>query len=94
MITRLARLARVFFAVFIFRLGDGQNRRDQIGKTLADAGARLDDQMPLRGDRFRDRVGHRKLLRPGLVVRQPVGDPALGSENVGGGEHGRGRVAE
>jgi hypothetical protein len=64
------------------------NGRDEIGEALADAGAGLDHQVPPLGDRQGDGVGHGKLLRPGLVVPQPLGDGAVGAEDgaVGHGD--------
>ena len=50
------------------QLGRRQNRRHQVGKTLADAGPRLDHQMLLLADRPRDGLRHLELLRPMLVI--------------------------
>ena len=48
---RILRVGIRFFGLDFFGLGRGQNRRHQIGEALADAGARLDDQVLFGGNR-------------------------------------------
>ncbi len=70
--------------------GDGKRRTSytdrnyEVGKALADAGARFRYQMTLGGDGPRDGIGHFELLRAMLVIRQPRRDAALWARDVGG----------
>ena len=59
----------------------GQNGRNQIGETLADAGPRLDDQVRLLRDGPLDRGRHLELLRPVFIGPQPLGDPSFLAEH-------------
>ena len=64
------------------RLGEGGlDGRNQICKALANARARLHHQVPALGDGPGHGVGHRKLLRPGFIVSQPLGDRSAGAED-------------
>ena len=62
------------------RLADrGEDGGHQIGEALADARARLDDQMPPPADRLGDRLGHLHLLRPLFIARrEPSGNAGRG----------------
>jgi hypothetical protein len=57
-------------------------RRDQIRERLARAGAGLDDQRALVGERTLDRGGHQALLGAILVVRDRAIEGAAGREDV------------
>ena len=73
---------RFFRLVLQFLFADhGQNGRNQIGETLADAGPRLDDQVRLLRDGPLDRGRHLELLRPVFIGPQPLGDPSFLAEH-------------
>ena len=55
----------------------GLDRRHEIREALADAGARLDHQVPRAAQGVGDGVGHAQLLGPRLVIRQAPGDCAV-----------------
>ena len=57
-------------------------RRDQVGEALADAGARLGDEMLAGREGELDRAGERSLLRPRLVVGERARQRAAGAEDV------------
>jgi hypothetical protein len=63
-------------------LEGGQERGDKIGEALADAGAGLDHEMAALGNGLGDGVGHLKLLRPCLIVAQPLRDGAVRAEDI------------
>ena len=71
-------------AVFTAGRRGGQDGRHEVGKTLADARPRLDDQVVTVLNRPLDRLGHRQLLGPVLIVFQPSGDSSGGAQNFGG----------
>ena len=71
------------------RRGRIEDRRHQVGETLAHARARLDDQVLLRADRLGHRFGHRQLLGPMLVAFHAGGDPPLRAQDFAGREHRR-----
>src|SRR5262245_52192555 len=62
------------------------DRRNEIGETFADAGARFDHEMPALGNSRRHRVGHFELLRPRFVIAQPLSD-GTGSSQDGAVRH-------
>jgi hypothetical protein len=68
------------------RIRGRQNRRRQVGKTLADARAGFHAKMPLTRNRRGHGVGHRHLLRPQLIVRKPPSDRTLRSKNIRDGD--------
>ena len=76
------------------RLRRRQNRRHEISEALADARPRLGHQMLLLANRLRDRLRHRQLLRPMLVVRQPRGNAAIRAQDVGGGKRHAARLSD
>ena len=57
-------------------------RRHEIRERLAGAGAGLDDQRPLVGERARDRRRHRALLGAIFVVRDRAIEPAARREQI------------
>ncbi len=65
----------------------GQNGGNQVGETLAHAGAGLDDQMVPFADRAIDRLGHCQLLGPLLVMREPGGNPPGRAQDLRGSVH-------
>ncbi len=73
--------------VRVARCGGGQDRRDQIGKTLADPGTRFDHRVSAVGQRGGHSVGHLQLLVAKLVVLQPRRDATSRPENVAWSEH-------
>ncbi len=58
-----------------------QHRRHEIGKALAHARARLHHQVVAIGNRGCDFPGHLKLLRPRLVILQPLRDQTARAED-------------
>ena len=63
-----------------------QDQRHQIGQALADAGARLHDQMAVGGQRLGHRAGHVDLLRARFVLEIPGrGGQGAGRQEDGGG---------
>ena len=73
--------------------GHGQHRRHEVGQALPHPRPCLTEQMPPLANRRLHRPGHRQLLRPRLPAGQTRGKPAIGSENVVGGEHERPEAA-
>jgi len=65
----------------------GQDRRHQIGETLAHPGARLDHQVLRFTDRPAHGLGHGELLGAVFVVLQPGGDTAFRAEDFSGCDH-------
>ena len=61
--------------------GHGQDCRNEIRETLADAGPRFDDQVRLLRDGPLDGGRHFELLRPLFVRPQPLGDASLFAEH-------------
>jgi len=66
------------------RLGDLPDERNEVREALADAGPRLDGQMPPFGEGLLDRRGHRGLLRPHLVPGQGTGDGTVPTQYPSG----------
>ena len=72
------------------RLGRGRDddppprleRRDEVGEALADAGARLGDEVLAGRERVLDAGGERGLLAPRLVVGKRMRERAAGAEDV------------
>ncbi len=60
----------------------GGERGHEVGEALADAGARLGDQVVAARERVLDRGRERGLLRTGLIARQRAGEGAAGAEHV------------
>ncbi len=67
----------------LLELDGGLDGRHQVGKALAHARARFDDQMARLFDRTSDRPGHRELLVAMLVRGEPLRDDAVGAEDRG-----------
>jgi hypothetical protein len=61
-------------------LAAGQERRHQVGESLARAGAGLDRHHPARCERLADPVGHELLLTPRLEVRDDARQRPLRAE--------------
>ena len=59
---------------------------DQVGEGLAGAGAGLDDEVLAFGERGLDRQGHFELAGAELEVGVPLGEGAVGGEEVAGGD--------
>ena len=82
---------RDFFVALVFPLfgflGRGENGRHEVGEALADAGARLDDQVMLPLDGVGHGIGHGQLFAAVFVVWQPRGDAALGPQDFSGRDH-------
>ena len=69
------------------RPGRIEDRRHEVGETLAHPRPRLDHQVPPLLDRLGHRFGHRQLLRAVLVLRQSRGDASLRAQDFGGRKH-------
>ena len=65
------------FLLVVLMSGRGQNGWNQVGKTLAHAGSRLDGKVRFFGNGLRDGFGHFELLRAFFVLRQPFRNTAL-----------------